>query len=451
MNDVLEHVFGDVVWVEGELTELKRSAAGHVYFRLVDCADDGSDDGLPDLRPDSSRTTGPRAMLAVTLFDSNRRSVNRFLRSEGDPIRMTDGLRVRVGGRLAVYPERSTVQLLMDRIDPTFTLGLLGQERTRLLAALSSEGVLRANAEVPIPVVPMHIGLITSLGSAAHADVLHELESSGIGFRVSTFDARTQGAEAPGSVVAAMAAATTLGVDVILLVRGGGAASDLAAFDHEAIARSIASCHLGVWTGIGHESDRSVADEVAHTAFKTPTAAAAALVGAVRDAERQIGAGWDAVRSGVLDHLDRSTRRLGRAGQEAGLRAIHRLDRSADAVDHRAASLAATSQRHLVAVRAELDDVTARMLPATTRLLERATSRLDVIEATSRASDPAAALRRGWSITRHADGRLVRSTTELSMGEELTTTIAGGTIRSSVSATGTMSTTPDGRRSDDER
>jgi exodeoxyribonuclease VII large subunit len=373
-----------------------------------------------------------RPSLSVTLFDSARQQVNRFLKAQGDPIRMTDGIRVRIGGRLATYPARSTLQLVMDRIDPAFTLGLLGQERTRLLAALTEEGLLRANADAALPRVPLHVGLVTSIGSAAHADALHELEVSDVGFRVSTFDARTQGADAPASIVAALHTAVAYGVDVVLLVRGGGAATDLIAFDHESVARTIANCGVAVFTGIGHETDRSVADDVAHSAHKTPTAAAHSIVKMVQDAERCIDDDWASIRSGVAGRLTRAADRLGRVGHRAGSAGLRRLDRSAELVDRRAARVAERSRANLEASAARVDAAVTAARPAASLVIERASSRLDLLAAQTRAADPAIAALRGWSITRRPDGRLLRSVHELAPGDELLTTLADGTVRSLV-------------------
>lgn len=414
------------MWVEGELADLSRSKAGHVYFRLVGV---DPDEGM------RSRPDGSRPALSVTLFDSQRRDVNRFLRAQGDPIRMGDGIRVRIGGRLATYPARSTVQLIMDRIDPAFTLGLLGQERVRLLAALEQEGLLRRNAGTHLPVVPLHIGLVTSVGSAAHADALHELSTSGVGFRVSTFDARTQGTDAPSSMVAAIRTAALHRVDVVLLVRGGGAATDLASFDDESVARAIADSPVPVLTGIGHETDRSVADEVAHTAHKTPTAAASALVRAARDAERRIADDWAAVRSGVAGRLVRAEHRLARVGHRTGTSAQQRLLRRGDALDRDVQRLRTAADRRLVGATAAVRSVASGAAPAAALILERATSRLDVLAATTSAADPAVALRRGWSMTRTADGRLLRSIDDAEPGDELVTTVADGSLRSTVSDT----------------
>lgn len=398
---MLAHVFGDVVWVEGEIVDLTRSAAGHVYFRLVE--PDDPDSGTP-------RSPAARPSLAVTLFDSQRQQVNRFLQAQGDPIRMTDGLRIRIGGRLGTYAARSSLQLLMDRIDPAFTLGLLGADRARLIAALTREGLLRANAEVHLPSVALRVGLVTSVGSAAHADALHELESSGIGFHVQVFDARTQGSDAPGSITRAIRAAAAHGVEVVLLVRGGGATTDLVAFDDEAVARTIATSDVAVITGIGHETDRSVADEVAHTAQKTPTAAAQMLVRTVRDAERRILDRWAAARAGTHGGLDRAEVRLDRIRERTGARAVARLDRSALELDHRVRRIHSGARRRI----------------------ERADARTELIAVSTAALDPALAMRRGWSITRGADGSLVRSVDALATNQELITTLADGTVTSSV-------------------
>lgn len=417
INGLLEHVFGEVVWIEGELVDLKRSRAGHAYFRLLDADGD---------RPDS------RPSLSVTLFDSARRSVNSYLHSQGDPIRMSDGIRVRVGGRLATYPARSTVQLVMDRIDPAFTLGLLGRERARILATLKEEGLIGRNRETPLPLVPLRVGLVTSIGSAAHADALDELSGSGIGFHVLTFDARTQGTDAPESIVRAIGTAPSSGVEVILLVRGGGAVTDLAAFDDETVARAIAACPVPVITGIGHELDSTVADAVAHTTHKTPTAAAASIVEAVRAAGRRFEDHWAAVRSGVEGRMVRADDRLARVGHRAGTAAAHRLERRRDAVDNAARAVATATRRRLRSLDDDLRSLAVRPAPAAVRVLGRAGDQLTVLAARSAANDPHAALRRGWSITRTVEGPLVRSVGDVDVGTELVTTTADGTIRSRV-------------------
>ena len=193
-------------------------------------------------------------------------------------------------------------------------------------------------------------------------------------------------------------------------MRGGGATTDLVAFDDEAVARTIATSDVAVITGIGHETDRSVADEVAHTAQKTPTAAAQMLVRTVRDAERRILDRWAAARAGTHGGLDRAEVRLDRIRERTGARAVARLDRSALELDHRVRRIHAGARRRI----------------------ERADARTELIAVSTAALDPALAMRRGWSITRGADGSLVRSVDALATNQELITTLADGTVTSSV-------------------
>jgi exodeoxyribonuclease VII large subunit len=418
LNAVLGKVFGDVVWVEGEVRNLKRSAARHVYFDLVDADWDGPE--------------GQRPSLSVTLFNAHRERVNQFLRDQGGAVRMDDGVRLRVGGRLGTYAVRSTVQLLMDRIDPAFTLGVLGQERRRLLATLADEGLLRANASVPMPPLPLSVALVTSRGSAAHADTIDELRRSGLGFRVTLLDARTQGVGAEASVCSALRLAQRRGVDVVLLVRGGGAATDLAAFDAEAIARTIAGLSVPVITGIGHETDRSVADEVAHTAHKTPTAAAAAVVAAVREAVAEVDAARGALRSAALGRLVRATTGLDRVARRCGAGASHRLHAESGRLDVLTHRIAGATPRVLAGAAGAVEEAAGRLRSSTGRRLELATLRVDGLAGTAAAHDPALALARGWSITQHADGRIVRDPADVRGGDALVTRLAGGTVRSTV-------------------
>src|SRR5690606_30731872 len=136
--------------------------------------------------------------------------------------------------------------------------------RAELLARLRAEGLLDRQAALALPPVPLRVGLVTSRGSAAEADFLDELARSGFAFHVIAVDVRVQGTGAPRAIARGIASAAARACDVLAVVRGGGARTDLAAFDQEVVARTIAACPTPVLTGVGHEIDRSVADEVAH-------------------------------------------------------------------------------------------------------------------------------------------------------------------------------------------
>lgn len=417
IEGLLEHVFGGEIWVEGELRNVSRSQRGHVYFDLVD--------------PSAPSDVG-RPMLSVTLFNMERQAVNRHLREQGGAVRMVDGVRVRIRGQLGTYAARSTLQLRMSWIDPAFTLGVIGLERERVLAALSAEGLIGANARLTLVTPALRVALVTSVGSAAHADALDELRRSGLGFRISVIDARTQGADAERSIVAALRTAASLSVDVVALVRGGGARTDLAAFDSEPVARAIATLPVPVVTGIGHEIDRTVADEVAHTAHKTPTAAAAALVVAAQDAAGTVHDAWVRVSSAAGGRVLRAGQDLELACRDAGRAAVRHLERDAQRVEHLSARARVAAPRVPTAAAAELRATAERLAPAATRRTTRAAEALDALQARARSHDPVRAMARGWSITRSADGTVVRSTTDVDPGGLVTTTVADGSFTSSV-------------------
>lgn len=417
LNGLLTHAFGEEIWVEGELRNFKRSQKQHVYFDLVD--------------------TDPRGglyppMLSVTLFDRERQAVNRHLSDQGGKVRMGDGVKVRIRGRLATYASRSSLQLRMTWIDPTYTLGALDQERDRLLALLATEHLLDANAKVHLDPVPTRIALITSAGSAAHADALDELTRSSLGLHVSLLDARMQGADAEHSITSAIRTAQHLPVDVILLTRGGGARTDLASFDTEAVARAIATSTVPVFTGIGHEIDRTVADEVAHTAHKTPTACAAAVVALVRSAFESMNLSWARVAVAAQSTLEWRERRLSDTGRRAGRAAVRHLDRDLQRVDHLWHRATLVPARAATAAETRLDVATARVSRAATSSVERSTSRLDTLAARARVHDPAAALARGWSITRTESGEVVRSAASLASGTRVVTQLGDGSVTSVV-------------------
>lgn len=382
--------FPDEVWVRGEISGLKRSRNDHVYFDLVDPATLGQSN---------------RPSLSVALFSGNKRTVNAQLRRAGITGKaMVDGLEIRIRGRVQAH--RSRVQLVMSAIDPEHTLGRLAVDRERLLQALVAEGLLRRNAATPLPVAPRHVALVTSAGSAACTDFLHELEGSGLAWRVRLVDVRVQGDDAERHLVAGLRTAASAGAEVIALVRGGGARTDLMAFDGEQVARAVAASPVPVFTGIGHEVDRSVADEVAHTATKTPTACAAELVALVRTFLERTEVRRGEVERRALRSLERHDRRLREAAASCAHRGTRAVDRQSREV-----------QRHAAEV--------ARRGP---RALADASRHLDAVEVQLRALDPARALRRGWSITRDEEGRIVREPDQVAPGGRLVTQVAGGTI-----------------------
>ncbi len=398
LKEGLSALFPGDLWVEGQVSGFHDARSGHAYFDLVEPSDEPG--------------RAVAAKLSVALFKQARGRVDRTL-SEAGGLALSNDMQVRIRARIDFYPPSGRLQLIMQGIDPGFTLGRLAVERERLLHALADEGLLRANRANPIPVPPLRVGLVTSVGSAAHADFNEELSCSGFPFTILERDARVQGEGSAIDLAEALHMVATHRPDVIALVRGGGSATDLAAFDAEVLARTIATLDVAVVTGIGHEVDRAVADEVAHSAFKTPTACAAAIVG-------QVTAFADA----FADLQESIAQRAGAS-----------TARAADLLDDLAHRTATSATAVLDRRTDRLDDLVGSLRRSPTATLERQVERLAGITDNLRALDPARILARGWSITRLADGTLVRSVTDTATGDTLVTHVAGGTVTSTVDGT----------------
>ncbi|MFM8304910.1 MAG: exodeoxyribonuclease VII large subunit [Actinomycetota bacterium] len=425
------------VWVRGEVSQLRASSNGHAYFQLVE--KDGPRDAV-------------KAVLGIALFRKERAVVTRALDDAG--VALADGVELRVRGRVDFYPPQGRVQLIMNGVDPVFTVGQMAADRSRVLRVLAAEGLLDRNGRHELPAVPLRVGLVTSGGSAAYHDFVHELEASGYAFRVTHCDARVQGAGSERRIAHALRRLAGLELDAVVLVRGGGARTDLRAFDTEVVARAIAAMPVPVLTGIGHEIDRTVADEVAHTCAKTPTAAAGVLVAQVggfaddlrhcahRLAERaRAGCGLAAAQlrahdgrlrrvAGVapareLRALDARRRRLvvlARTGTRDGARVLRARERGIVVAGRRVTAAAAAR----LLARAE------RVAPAARHTLRSVDRDLVAIDARIRALDPRRVLERGYSITRDAGGRVVRSAATVAPGGMLETEFADGVVTSRI-------------------
>jgi exodeoxyribonuclease VII large subunit len=439
--NVVDDAFADDIWLVGEITGLTRPRA-HVYFDLVEPRDDPGQ--------------VPLAVIPVVLFESNKPVVNRALK-RFNVGRMDNGVRVRIRGQVLYSARTGRVQFRMTGIDPEYTLGQIALDRDRVLRALRAEGLVERNSKLPFPVVPLRIGLVTAAASAAYHDFVQELTASGYGFHVLHVDTRVQGAGAGAQVAAALRTLARLDVDVIALVRGGGARADLVAFDGEELARTIALLGVPVLTGVGHEVDRSLADDVAHRAYKTPTACAASLVETVRTFHHHTDVLWDEIvhaagfaldqHAATLDARARASARAARASVRGAAattdalavrvtrevthtlgRAGYRLERT---LERTVAAAGATLTRNDTFVERAAGIVRTRA----PRELAAAERQLDHTAARLRALDPARLLARGWSITTTADGRLLRSSSTAEPGAVLVTRLADGTVTSTVTTT----------------
>ena len=243
--DALASRFGAVT-VRGELSGFSRAASGHCYFSLKDAG-------------------GAPALLRCAMF---RRAASLV------DFAPADGQQVELRGRLGVYDARGELQLVVESLQRVGA-GALFEEFLRRRARLAAEGLFEPGRKRPLPSYPRALGIVTSPGAAALRDVLTALQRRSPQVRVVIYPSLVQGADAPAALVAALQrAGDRAEVDALLLVRGGGALEDLWAFNDERVVRAIAACPLPVVSGVGHETDITLADLVADLRAATPTAAA---------------------------------------------------------------------------------------------------------------------------------------------------------------------------------
>ena len=368
LNHVLKASFDEGVWVEGEIQGLRKPNP-HAYFTLIENID------------------GVKAQLNINLFAGPLRNVQAKLRQQG--IELKDGLKVRLFGRVEYYGPFGKLNLIATDVDTQFSAGDVAAKREELLRQLMEKGVDKINKRIPVPLVPLRLGIISSSQAAGWADAQQHLTESGIGFAITFCDVRVQGDAAVSQIVAALNSLSRRDdIDLVMLMRGGGSKGDLAAFDDEQIAMAISKCSHPVFTGIGHEIDTSIADIVAHTANKTPTACAQSVI---------------AIVESFLSDLSYSAGSLRSLTQTAVERARSRI---------------AVSVERL------------RTRPRTA--LERQSQKLMMHAASVRLLDPVTTMARGWSITRDSSGNVVRSISDTKKGDTVVTALADGSITSTV-------------------
>lgn len=417
LRRAMAQAFPAELWVTGEIRGLRESR-GHRYLEL---ADEGTD----------AHGRAPAQQLEVVCWSRDWPPVAAALAEAG--VSLEVGRVVRVRGRVSVWEGGSKLRFTLSAVDVEALLGGIAAARHRLLQALAAEDLLEANARLGVPLVPLRIGVVTSPGSEAHRDFVGQLERSGYAFEVLLEPSLVQGPEAPFQIAGALGRLASRQPDLAVVVRGGGARGDLAAFDSEQVARAIATAPFPVWTGIGHTGDHSVADDVAQRACITPTACGQAVVRLVSDYLEGVGALVERLSSLARARLEGAAAHLWTTRDAVSRGAGHQLARRAD-------MLATTGARLQRAVEARVDQGANGVLRQATALAAAARRGLGGEERELhrrrqllRAYDPRRQLERGWSLTRDRSGRLVRSRHELEPGAELRTRLHDGEVRSVVS------------------
>lgn len=436
------------LWVRGEIQHISDHRSGHLYLDLVEPDPEEPDDpdhpagptttttttGTARARPRPARNRGGEPTLKVKCWRTSWIPLRHTLAKEG--IELTEGMVVVLRGSLDLYRAKGELSLILSDIDVTALLGRIAAQRTKLLRALETEGLLRHNATLPTPDLPLHVGLVASPDTEGLRDFLGQLTDSGFAFRISHVPVRVQGAAAPATIARALRALSRSDCDVIALVRGGGARADLAAFETELVARAVAESAKPVWTGIGHTGDQTVADIVAARTCITPTECGQAIVSRTR----QWWVAHVAGPAGLLSRrvpsylADAQTRDAAARGRLTAA-ARHQLRVHTDRLGARATATARLAPAGLDRRTADLRARSARLAPLALRHVTTGDEQVRNWRRLLAAYDVDRQLERGYSLTLTAEGTLVRRAADLAPDQQIVTRLADGTVRSTVTGT----------------
>ena len=383
----------DEYWVEAELSECRENR-GHCYMELI--------------QKDELSAT-PVAKASAKCWASKWLMVRPYFeRITGQ--RLVAGMKVLLKV-YAQFHEAYGFSWIVTDIDPTYTLGDMARKRQEIINQLKAEGVFDLQKELSLPLFCQRIAVISSETAAGYGDFCHQLADNPYGFKfqIQLFPATMQGDGIERSIIEALNSinAACDDYDAVVIIRGGGATSDMAGFDTLALAENVANFPIPIITGIGHDRDESILDMVSHTRVKTPTAAAAFLIDHLKT---------------VLDQLTTLSEAIPKLFSVVKARQEARLDHLYQRILMRVQQRAVTSQ-------ADIHHLEQGLLTALQRRLISEHHRLEMLEEKVRALDPTLLLKRGYTITLF-NGKAVRDPQVLHPGDEIETRMEKGTIYS---------------------
>ena len=417
VSKVIESEMPSEYWVEAVLSECRESR-GHCYMELIQ---------------KDERTATPIAKASAKCW-ANKWMLIRpgFERTTGQ--RLHAGMKVLLKV-YAQFHEAYGFSWIVTDIDPTYTLGDMARKRQEIIRQLKEEGVFDLQKELQLPLFCQRIAVISSETAAGYGDFCNQLADNPYGFQFQTrlFPAIMQGEGVEQSIIAALERIFSFHIpqnfDAVVIIRGGGATSDMSGFDTLALAENVANFPLPIITGIGHDRDESILDMVSHIRVKTPTAAAALLIDhlktvldAINDAQEQIVRLAQQKLTSHKSRLSTFAEILPRLFTNVKTRQEARLD----SLNSR---MTTAIRQSIVTHQSLINALEVKMPILLDRRLMAEQHRLQLIEEKTKNLDPALLLKRGYSITLH-NGKAVRSPQQLQSGDEIETRLEKGTIKS---------------------
>jgi len=417
----LRREFPDTYWIQAEISECKEHFSGHCYLELVQ-------------KRENSEALCAKAR--ATIWANTWVNLKPAFEQQA-------GTRLQAGQKVLVevsvdFHELYGFSLVIRDIDATYTIGDLSLRRQQVIKQLTDDGVFELNKELDWPVLPKRIAVVSSPSAAGYEDFMDQLHQNDFGFHFQTgfFPATMQGDSAAESIMEALNAiqASSQEFEVVVIIRGGGATTDLRCFDEYELCYYCAQYPLPLLTGIGHDRDSSVLDLVAHTSVKTPTAAAEHLINCLSSEAFRLDANLDKLQQRVTQLLEAYKRKLQSNTERLRRTTSDGLHKAGLQVERNQAELYRRANQFVLVRRQAADLKTARLNHRVQTLLEQQKHRLSMLESQFETYSPEMMIKKGFSLTLH-QGRILKSIKDLQPGAEIQTRLKDGVIYSVIKQT----------------
>ena len=416
VRQTLELTLSDEYWVRAEISELHVNR--HCYMEFVQKEDGGN---------------GLIAKARAQVW-ANTWSIMRMMFERATGQSLAAGMQVLVKVQVTFH-EMYGYSLNVTDIDPTYTLGDIARRRQEILRILREEGVETMNKELPLPRLLQRIAVISSATAAGYSDFCNQLHKNkrGLSFRTELFQATMQGKDVESSVIAALnrIAEQMDEWDIVVIIRGGGSTSDLSGFDSLLLAENVAQFPLPIITGIGHERDDTIIDLISHTRVKTPTAAADFIVHHQEEELNNIEGLADALIYGADKLILSHAARLNQLAEKIPMLFSTIKAKQETHLHHLLAILNNRSMQHLENQKGRVRMFNTQLELLVPMVIARQKHRIELIDSKLNSADPNRILQLGFSITR-IGGKAIRNSDNINNGDIIETTLASGTIKSTV-------------------
>ena len=423
IKESLRKVIPTTIWLRAEIHNITTNYSGHCYIDLVE---------------KSEFNDQIIAKQRATIWASTYRVLaQKFQQATNSSLQAGMKIFVEVS---VEFHELYGLSLNVKDIDPTYTLGELQRRRLEIIQRLKNRGLIDKNKQLPMPRLVQRIAVISSPTAAGYADFVHQLQNNphGFAYDITLFPAIMQGTQTEESILVALdkifhssLLTPHSSFDIVVIIRGGGATSDLQAFDSESLAERCANFPLPIITGIGHLRDETILDLVAYLNLKTPTAVAEYLISRTLELDMELLSLGERLQKSVILRLEQEKNLLTSLSSyipQYALRLLASSDNKLTSLQHR---IELKTADFIAKNRTLLDRREERIKVLALNLLKTKQSQLDILQTKLQLLDPQQLLKKGYSFTTH-NGKLVTSTAQLASGDIITTTFADGTVDSVV-------------------